>query len=65
MSPHLPPLLLHVAGVSKALWYGTVGDKHMFVVELLGANLEDLLGRCGHKFSLTTVLMLADQMVRL
>lgn len=51
------------AGISKAFWYGMVAEYNMFVVELLGANLEDLLERCGHKFTLKTTLMLADQMI--
>lgn len=44
-------------------WFGTDGDYNVLVLELMGPSLEDLLYYCEGKFSLKSVLMLADQMV--
>lgn len=44
-------------------WYGTTRQHNALVMDRLGRSLEDLFNECGGKFSLKTVLMLANQMV--
>ncbi|KAF5938873.1 hypothetical protein HYC85_023132 [Camellia sinensis] len=50
------------SGIANIRWCGADGDDNVFVLDLLGPSLEDLFVYCGRKFSLKTVLMLADQM---
>ncbi|KNA12954.1 hypothetical protein SOVF_121550 [Spinacia oleracea] len=56
-------LLQGGTGVPHLKWYGVEGEYNVMVIDLLGPSLEDLFNYCTRKFSLKTVLMLADQMI--
>lgn len=52
-----------MVGVPRAFAYGTQSYYNILVIDLLDKSLEDLLKKCKGRFSLKTVLMLADQML--
>ncbi|KAJ1386773.1 Serine/threonine-protein kinase, active site [Sesbania bispinosa] len=51
------------SGIPGIRWRGVDREDNVLVMDLLGPSLEDLFVYCGRKFSLKTVLMLADQMM--
>ncbi|KAI8565487.1 hypothetical protein RHMOL_Rhmol03G0262900 [Rhododendron molle] len=51
------------SGIPNIKWSGIDGEDNILVMDLLGPSLEDLFVYCGRKFSLKTVLLLADQMI--
>ncbi|KAH1227487.1 Casein kinase 1-like protein 6 [Glycine max] len=56
-------LLQGGTGIPHLKWFGVEGDYNVMVIDLLGPSLEDLFNYCNRKFTLKTVLMLADQLI--
>ncbi|EAX08587.1 casein kinase 1 alpha 1 like [Homo sapiens] len=50
-------------GIPHMHWYGQEKDNNVLVMDLLGPSLEDLFNFCSRRFTMKTVLMLADQMI--
>jgi len=56
-------ILMGGVGIPNVYWFGVEGEYSVMVMEILGPSLEDLFNFCSRKFTLKTVLMLADQML--
>ncbi|XP_031622794.1 casein kinase 1-like protein 5 [Contarinia nasturtii] len=51
-------------GIPKLIYYGSNDQYDYLVMQLLGPSLEKLFNYCRRKFSLKTVLMLGEKMIR-
>ena len=50
--------------IPQVVYYGIEGNKSIMIMDLLGPSLEDLMNKNNKKFSLKTVLMCTDQMLK-
>ena len=50
-------------GIPNTKWFGIEKNYNVLVMDLLGPSLEDMFNFCSRRFSLKTVLMLADEML--
>eukprot|EP01084_Bolivina_argentea_P159397 277610_1 len=50
-------------GILTIYQFGVEGDFNAMVMQMAGTSLEDLFNYCSRKFTLKTILMIADQML--
>jgi serine/threonine protein kinase len=50
-------------GIPRVRWFGQECDFYALVHDVLGPSLEDLFNYCGRRFSLKTILLIADQAI--
>lgn len=51
-------------GIPKIYWSGIQDEYNVMVIEMLGPNLENLFSLSGHHFSLKTVLVIAQEIIK-
>lgn len=50
-------------GIPSVKWFGVEGKYNVLIMDLLGPSIASLFGKCGHRLSLKTVLMITDQLL--
>lgn len=56
-------MLIGAPGIANMVYTGVYTNYNMLIIEMLGPNLFDLFRKCKRRFSLKTVLMLADSIL--
>lgn len=60
---HVYRVLAGGVGIPIVRWYGKEGSYNVMVMEILGPSLEDLFKFCSRRFTMKTVLLLANQVL--
>ena len=55
--------LQNAPGFARVHYFGTQDSYNLMVMDLLGPSLEDQFNKCSRRFTLKTVLLIADQML--
>jgi serine/threonine protein kinase len=55
--------LVNCHGFCGVYYFGAQDNHNVMVMDLMGPSLEDLFNKCARKFSLKTVLQIADQLL--
>ena len=55
----------NISGIPELLWYGKHKKYYVMVINYLGNSLENIFNKSNKKFSLDTVLLIADKLLNL
>ena len=54
-----------ITGIPRVHWFGYEAGYNALILDYLGPSLEDVFNSCCRSFSLSTIALIADQLVRI